>query len=80
MNPKRLGKLSNEKQEPWKAPLPAFIERIYLKRFGRNRPAEVKSIEEIFGTKEKKKKERRTKKEKTAGKETRPVGKNQLTM
>ncbi len=25
MNPRRFGKIVNEKQEPWKAPLPAFI-------------------------------------------------------
>ena len=59
MNPKKFGKIANEKQEPWKAPLPAFIEHIYLKRFGRDRPADVKSIEEIFRAKEKKKEERR---------------------
>jgi len=59
MNPKRFGKLSNEKQEPWKAPLPAFIEDIYLKRFGRSRPADVKSIEEVLKSKEIKKEERR---------------------
>jgi hypothetical protein len=63
MNPKKFGKIANEKQEPWKAPLPAFIEHIYLKRLGRDRPADVKSIEEVFRTKEKKKEERRKKKE-----------------
>jgi len=59
MNPKKFGKIANEKQEPWKAPLPAFIERIYFKRFGRERPVDVKSIEEVFRVKEKKKEERR---------------------
>jgi hypothetical protein len=54
MNPKKFGKIANEKQEPWKAPLPAFIEHIYLKRFGRDRPADVKSMEEIFRAKGKK--------------------------
>jgi hypothetical protein len=54
MNPKKFGKIANEKQEPWKASLPALIEHIYLKRFSRDRPADVKSIEEIFRTKEKK--------------------------
>jgi len=29
MNPKRIGKLDNRKQEPWKAPLPIFIEGLY---------------------------------------------------
>jgi hypothetical protein len=38
MNPKRLGSLANQKQEPWKDPLPVFIERIYLKQFGRDKP------------------------------------------
>jgi len=63
MNPKKFGKIANEKQEPWKAPLPIFIERIYFKRFGRERPVDVKSIEEILKAKEKKKEERRKKKE-----------------
>ena len=34
LNPGKLGKLSNHRQEPWKAPLPQFIEHLYLKRFG----------------------------------------------
>ncbi len=59
MNPKKFGKIANERQEPWKKPLPAFIEHIYLKRFGRDRPVDVKSIEEIFRAKEKKKEEQR---------------------
>jgi hypothetical protein len=63
MNPKKLGRIANEKQEPWKKPLPAFIEDIYLKRFGRDRPADVKSIEEVFRAKEKKKEEQRKRKQ-----------------
>ena len=59
MNPKKFGKIANEKQEPWKAPLPAFIEHIYLKRFGRDKPGDVKSIEEVLRLKEIKKEERR---------------------
>ena len=38
MNPAKLGKIDNHKQEPWKAPLPQFIEELYLKRFGRTAP------------------------------------------
>ncbi len=34
MNPKKLGGLSNHRQEPWKMPLPQFIEDLYEKRFG----------------------------------------------
>jgi len=46
MNPGKLGKLDNHDQEPWKAPLPQFIEHLYFERFGRERPAVVMSIEE----------------------------------
>jgi hypothetical protein len=63
MNPRKFGKIANEKQEPWKAPLPVFIERVYFKRFGKERPVDVKSIEEVFRSKEKKKEERRKRKQ-----------------
>ena len=46
MNPTKLGKLDNHDQEPWKVPLPVFIEQLYEKRFGRARPEVVMSIEE----------------------------------
>ena len=38
LNPKKFGKLDNHRQEPWKAPLPQFIERLYYKRFKRPLP------------------------------------------
>ncbi len=46
MNPRKLGKLDNHRQEPWKAPLRLFIEHLYFRRFGRQRPDAVLSIEE----------------------------------
>src|SRR5215471_21587568 len=46
LNPGKLGKISNHRQEPWKAPLPQFIEHLYLKRFGRDRPQSVTPAEE----------------------------------
>lgn len=46
LNLQQLGKLDNHRQEPWKAPLPLFIEHLYRKRFGRERPEVVMSIEE----------------------------------
>jgi hypothetical protein len=84
MNPKKFGKIANEKQEPWKKPLPAFIEDIYLKRFGRDRPADVKSIEEAFRAKEKKKEEQRKKKQleresKQSAQKANPYIRNDLT-
>lgn len=32
LNPKKLGKIANHKQEPWKEPLPDFIHTLYEKR------------------------------------------------
>jgi hypothetical protein len=46
MNPRKLGKLDNHRQEPWKLPLPVFIEELYLRRFGKPAPDEIVSIEE----------------------------------
>ena len=38
MNPTKFGGLANYKQEPWKAPLPEFIEGLYFKRFRKEKP------------------------------------------
>ena len=59
MNPKKFGKIANHKQEPWKRPLPDFIETLYFKRFGKNQPDEVKIIEQLYAAKEQKKAEER---------------------
>jgi hypothetical protein len=45
LNPGKFNKLSNHRQEPWKAPLPQFIEHRYLKRFGREQPRAVTPAE-----------------------------------
>jgi hypothetical protein len=45
LNPGKLGKIANHRQEPWKAPLPQFIEHLYLRRFGRKRPPVVTPAE-----------------------------------
>jgi hypothetical protein len=47
LNPKKLGSLANTKLEPWKLPLPEFIEELYFKR---SRPDNVRSIEQITTT------------------------------
>jgi hypothetical protein len=46
MNPRKLGKLANHDQEPWKAPLSIFIAHLYQKRFGKAQPDRVLSIED----------------------------------
>lgn len=67
MNPKKLGKIDNHKQEPWKAPLPVFIEELYFKRFGKHRPDPILPIEELFRRNaEKKAAKRRAKLERKA--------------
>lgn len=48
MNPKKLGKLDNHDQESWKMPLRQYIEHLYFKRFGKERPDTVVSIEKKF--------------------------------
>jgi hypothetical protein len=59
LNPRKLGKIDNHRQEPWKLPLPMFIEELYLDRFGRERPAVVLSIEDRFKAHRRRKKERK---------------------
>ena len=59
MNPAKLGKIDNHKQEPWKLPLPQFIEDLYFKRFGKTSPEAVLSIEERCRREAAKKEERR---------------------
>lgn len=62
MNPKRIGKLDNHKQEPWKAPLPIFIENLYFKRFGKERPEHVRPIEQMVKDDKQKQLERKQRK------------------
>src|SRR5262244_1438519 len=51
LNPKKLGKLDNHHQQPWKLPLPDFIVKLYRKRCGKERPDTVRSIEEMAAAK-----------------------------
>ena len=59
MNPKKFGSLANTKQEPWKLPLPDFIEELYFKHFKKIQPDNVRSIEQMVRDYNKKKEERR---------------------
>ena len=62
MNPKTLGKIDNHDQEPWKLPLRLFIEHLYLKRFDRERPERILTIEQAAKEAEHKKEVRRQRK------------------
>ena len=63
MNPAKLGKLDNHKQESWKLPLPQFIEGLYLKRFGKTAPDAAMSIEDWARHQQEKKEARRAAKQ-----------------
>ena len=58
MNPKKFGSLANHHQEPWKLPLPQFIEQCYEKRFKKESPDDIRSIEVKIAEKAKKKQEK----------------------
>ena len=66
MNPRKFGKLANHKQEPWKSPLPQFIEDLYFKHFGKARPDRVLSLEDWAREKKRKKQEKKALKEQRA--------------
>jgi hypothetical protein len=59
LNPKKFGNLANHEQESWKLPLPQYIEHLYFKHFGKERPETVISIEERVKQKAAKKLARR---------------------
>ena len=62
MNPRKLGKIDNHKQERWKAPLPEFIEHLYFKHFGKTQPDRLISIEERAKEIEQKRREKKERK------------------
>lgn len=63
LNPAKLGKLNNHKQEQWKLPLPQFIEHLYFKRFGQRAPEMVTSIEDRARLEQQKREARRVAKQ-----------------
>jgi sorbitol-specific phosphotransferase system component IIBC len=70
LNPDKLGKIDNHKQETWKAPLPQFIEELYFKRFKKAAPTVVKSIkEQVADEKIKKERQKKAKEQKRKEKE-----------
>ncbi len=70
MNPK---KLDNHDQEPWKLPLRQYIEHLYLKRFGRDRPEQVRSIEQMAEDLKKKKEAQKERKQERQNQEIPPA-------
>ena len=79
MNPKKLGSVANHKQEPWKLPLPQFIEELYFKRFGKTRPDNVGSIEQMVQDKKRKKSERKARKQQQQDRQSTDPGDSERT-
>jgi hypothetical protein len=63
LNPRKFGGIANYKQEPWKEPLPQFIEHLYFKRFGKAAPDRVIPLEEHLAGDQKKKQEKSARKQ-----------------
>ena len=59
LNPDKLGKIDNHKQEQWKAPLKEFIEDIYLKQFKKSEPDNIRSLNQILQDAKRKKEEKK---------------------
>jgi len=59
LNPKKIGSMANYKQEPWKLPLPEYIEYLYEKRFSKPILKNVKSLEVLDAEKRKRKAKRK---------------------
>lgn len=47
LNPKKFGSYADTKDQPWKSPLPEFIQSLYEERFGKSAPDLVLSVEEM---------------------------------
>jgi hypothetical protein len=47
MNPRKLDGHANTRQEPWKLPFQEYISELYSRRFGKDIPDPVVTIEEI---------------------------------
>jgi hypothetical protein len=47
LNPKKFGSLSTEKQQSWKLPLRVYIAECYVKRFKRELPEHVRTLEQL---------------------------------
>jgi hypothetical protein len=76
MNPRKLGHLDNHKLEPWKMPLPLYIEKLYLRRFGKAAPETVVSIEDRAKQLAEKKAKRRAAKAKRRSTDQSPATQN----
>lgn len=62
LNPKKLGKLADTRDAPWKVPLAEFIAECYYKAHKRREPEHVRSLEQVIEAAEAKKARRKERK------------------
>lgn len=62
LNPRKLGGYADHRQQPWKRPLSEYIEHLYAKRFKKEQPDRVRSLEEQAQEIERKKEEKKARK------------------
>lgn len=59
LNPRKFGGYANHRQEPWKSPLGEYIQHLYSKRFKKEQPDRVISLEEQAQEMQRKKEEKK---------------------
>ena len=60
LNPNKLGNLKDDKQQPWKAPLPEIIETIYFRHYGKKEPDVLRPpLKELLAAVEAKKRQQK---------------------
>ncbi len=62
LNPRKFGGYANHRQQPWKRPLGEYIEHLYVKRFKKEEPDRVTSLEEQAQDMHRKKEEKKARK------------------
>jgi hypothetical protein len=62
LNPRKFGGYANHRQQSWKRPLGEYIEHLYVKRFKKEGPDRVTSLEEQAQAMQRKKEEKKARK------------------
>ena len=62
LNPRKFGGYANHRQQPWKRPLGEYIEHLYVKRFKKEEPDRITSLEEQAQDMHRKKEAKKTRK------------------
>ncbi|MDD3136281.1 MAG: hypothetical protein PHF57_03880 [Methanoregula sp.] len=55
LNPHKFGKLANARDEPWKSPLPEYIEELYLKHMKKTTTGSVRTFAQMVRDEKQKK-------------------------